>query len=84
MRNVFVIYAPCSRCLREFEKPIVLDIKLNYPLDKGLTYIDLDSDIREEIILDYPIRLLCGENCQGLCVKCGKNLNEGGCNCGST
>ena len=43
--------------------------------------IDLDQDIREEIILDYPIKPLCNPDCKGLCPKCGKNLNEGGCNC---
>ncbi|MFA5145317.1 MAG: DUF177 domain-containing protein [Candidatus Omnitrophota bacterium] len=46
--------------------------------------IDLDPEIREEIILDYPVRLLCSPDCKGLCPKCGKNLNEGGCSCGTT
>ena len=46
--------------------------------------IDLDQDIREEIILDYPIKPLCRPDCKGLCPRCGKNLNEGGCSCGVT
>lgn len=74
----------CSRCLRQFEKEINKDLTLNYPVDKGETFIDLNPDIREEIILDYPIKYLCSSGCKGLCAKCGKNLNEGGCNCALT
>jgi len=79
-----VLYADCSRCLKQFEQGLNLDIRLNYPIDKATSYIDLNPDIREEIILDYPIKLLCSSDCKGLCVKCGRNLNEGGCNCGLT
>jgi uncharacterized protein len=43
--------------------------------------IDLGPDIREEIILDYPVKPLCKPDCKGLCPTCGKNLNEGQCNC---
>lgn len=46
--------------------------------------IDLNPDIRDQIILDYPIKPLCSLNCKGLCAKCGKNLNEGGCSCATT
>jgi uncharacterized protein len=57
---------------------------LHYPLDSSTTFIDLNPDIREEVILDYPIKPLCSLLCKGLCLKCGNNKNEGGCNCGST
>jgi len=43
--------------------------------------IDLDKDIREFAILAVPMKQLCSEDCKGLCPKCGKNLNEGTCNC---
>ena len=79
-----VISADCSRCLNEFEWVFDKDVQLNYPLDSSDVFIDLKPNIREEIILDYPIKPLCNLNCKGLCVKCGKNKNEGGCNCGST
>jgi uncharacterized protein len=74
----------CSRCLNEFKNEFNKEIQLDYPFDSSVRYIDLDPDIREEIIMDYPIKPLCVAKCKGLCVKCGKNLNEGGCNCGST
>lgn len=78
------MYANCSRCLSEFEIPLDREIDLNYPVDKRQPKIDLDPDIRDQIILDYPIKLLCSLSCKGLCAKCGKNLNEGGCSCGAT
>ena len=79
-----VLAAACSRCLEEFEWEFNKDAQFSYPLDSSATFIDLDPDIREEVILEYPIKPLCKTNCRGLCVKCGKNKNEGGCNCGST
>ena len=79
-----VIFADCSRCLSEFEWVFDKDIQLSYLLDSGDVFIDLKPNIREEIILDYPIKPLCSLSCKGLCAKCGKNKNEGGCNCGST
>ena len=79
-----VIFADCSRCLSEFEWEFNKDVQLHYPLDSSATFIDLIPEIREEVILDYPIKPLCCLSCKGLCVKCGKNKNEGGCNCGST
>lgn len=74
----------CARCLKEEKIDLSRKIELNYAVDKADPIIELDSDIREEIILDYPIKPLCKVNCKGLCLKCGANLNEGGCHCGTT
>ncbi len=74
-------YVRCSRCLDEFEIDFRKNLRLNYPVEKSDTTLDLDPDIREEIILDYPIKPLCSPGCKGLCSRCGKNLNEGSCNC---
>ncbi len=43
--------------------------------------IDLGAVIREQIFLGVPIRMLCHENCKGLCSRCGANLNDGPCRC---
>ncbi|MFZ2356635.1 MAG: DUF177 domain-containing protein [Candidatus Omnitrophota bacterium] len=74
----------CSRCLEKIEFNFIKELKLNYQADKTVQVIDLNPDIREEIILDYPIKPLCKPGCRGICPKCGNNLNEGGCSCGST
>ncbi|MBU0709254.1 MAG: DUF177 domain-containing protein [Candidatus Omnitrophica bacterium] len=78
-----LIYANCSRCLEEFQMELAKNIKLNYPVSSSDTTIDLSQDIKDEIVLDYPMRPLCNSECKGLCIRCGKNLNEGSCNCGA-
>ena len=74
----------CSRCLKEFEANFKKDLRLDYQVDRTESALVLDQDIKEEIILDYPIKPLCKPDCIGLCHKCGKNLNEGGCSCAIT
>ena len=74
----------CSRCLEEISSAFERNVQLNYAADSLEPIIDLDPDIREEIILSYPIKPLCKDGCRGLCPRCGGNLNEGGCTCGTT
>ncbi len=78
------IHLNCSRCLREFKVDLKKNLRLNYQVNRAEPIIDLDQDIKEEIILDYPIKPLCNPDCKGLCPKCGENLNEGGCSCAIT
>ena len=82
----------CSRCAETFEKEFVTDIEhqlvseLNDEDNDVFLLIedmqlDLDSLICEDIILSLPYVFLCREDCKGICSQCGKNLNEGPCNC---
>jgi len=73
----------CSRCLEEVNTGFNRQLELHYAVDKLEPVIDLDPDIREEIILNYQINPLCNIDCKGLCVKCGGNLNNGSCSCKS-
>ena len=43
--------------------------------------LDIDEQLREMLILEFPSKLLCSEDCKGLCIKCGHDLNEGECGC---
>jgi uncharacterized protein len=43
--------------------------------------VDLRPAVREQILLQIPSSPLCGEDCLGLCPRCGKDLNEGECGC---
>jgi len=43
--------------------------------------LDLTEAIRQYLLLDIPMKPLCKIDCAGLCQKCGKNLNEGNCDC---
>lgn len=80
----FEVYYICSRCIEECNNRIKKELRFAYQVDSLNRVIDLNPDIREEIIPDYPIKPLCSAGCRGLCPKCGKNLNKGECSCGST
>lgn len=43
--------------------------------------VDLEAILREQIILLVPLKPLCAETCQGLCPRCGANLNRETCQC---
>lgn len=95
----YVLTAPCDRCLREVELPFEIryaqEIDFSKPEEErgeepdGISCIsgyDLDVNrlILEEILVDFPAKVLCRQDCKGICSVCGKNLNEGACGCGCT
>lgn len=43
--------------------------------------LDVDEALREELLMCFPMRLLCSEDCPGLCPKCGKPKKLGDCGC---
>ena len=51
-----------------------------FPIDAH-HLIDLTEAVRQHVLLDIPMVTLCKEDCAGLCPQCGKDLNEGPCNC---
>ncbi len=70
----------CGRCLEAYREPYDDRFTLGYSV-KNQFVLDITDDIRQEILLSYPMTFLCRKDCQGLCPKCGKNLNEGPCSC---
>ena len=48
-----------------------------------LTGMDLDVDrlVYLEVLMSWPLKVLCREDCKGICSRCGKNLNKGFCGC---
>ena len=43
--------------------------------------IDVDEIVKEQILLAVPTRMLCREDCKGICPQCGVDRNMGGCSC---
>ena len=43
--------------------------------------IDVDEIVKEQILLAVPTRMLCREDCKGICPECGTDLNAGECTC---
>jgi uncharacterized protein len=50
----------------------------------GQTVIDMSDDVRQTVLLALPLKHVCREDCRGLCPRCGRNLNEGSCDCKDT
>ncbi len=71
----------CARCLKEIEIKEEQEYDFDYPIPTGQELIDLGEDIRQEILLNFPVRVLCQEDCQGICAGCGVNLNSEKCKC---
>ena len=46
--------------------------------------LDVDRLIYGEILVAWPMKVLCRDDCKGICSKCGANLNETACNCDQT
>lgn len=57
------------------------DVDLPRPITNGM--IDLTPVVWEELVIMAPGKFVCREECQGLCSRCGANLNEGACPCGT-
>jgi uncharacterized protein len=54
------------------------DAEIGYYQDGGLV---LEDVLREQVLLSMPARILCREDCKGLCPSCGRNLNQEACAC---
>jgi DUF177 domain-containing protein len=72
----------CSRCQKDANKNFEYNFKRIYDLNKISGFLDIDEDVREEILLNFPMKVLCDKNCKGLCYECGADLNLNKCDCG--
>ena len=71
----------CARCLESLRREKTHQFQFDYQIEPGLEMIDLAEDIRQEIIISVEQRILCRDNCQGICLGCGVNLNKEKCKC---
>ena len=47
-------------------------------------FLDVEALIRNELLVQWPIRVLCKDDCKGICSRCGANLNIQTCDCDTT
>ena len=88
------IHGICDRCADEFSREVEFPIDVVlvqeltneenedewvFPLEADAA--DLDDIVRTVFVLNLDSKLLCKEDCKGLCCRCGKNLNHGPCGC---
>ncbi len=88
------IHGTCDRCAADFDRDVLIPIDVVlvtemaneenedewvFPLEGDSA--DLDDIVRTVFVLNLDSKLLCKEDCKGICHRCGKNLNDGPCNC---
>jgi len=86
----------CDRCNDNFEETLILEFTLikvfNHNdadsddssveyLPADVTEIDILQDLKEFMYLSVPMKKLCSDDCKGLCLHCGANLNYEKCSC---
>lgn len=88
------IHGVCDRCAGEFQRDVsfpidaVLVTELSSEEDEDENIFplvgdsaDLEEIVRTVFVLNLDSKLLCWEDCKGICPRCGKNLNLGKCDC---
>lgn len=85
----------CDRCLSPVCTPIELsftrtiyspDISIDDDTREEQYYLEgyelnIDALLKEEIMMEKPTKILCKDDCKGICKKCGIDLNIGTCDC---
>jgi uncharacterized protein len=82
----------CARCLREFGTDLNVEVCELFAAPGHLEEeedvyrvageeIDLEPMVRDELTLGLPLNPLCRDDCKGMCARCGRDLNEGACDC---
>lgn len=88
----FTLLADCDKCLLQFERDysfefghILVKALSNYDNDDYIVTendeLALDELVVSDILLQLPTKMLCKEDCKGLCMHCGTDLNVGQCDC---
>ena len=96
LRTTISLFIPCDRCLTYVEHSFDIDYSREIDFNENSsdridnmdelnfingTEFDVNQLICDEIIIDFPLQVLCDEDCKGLCKVCGVNLNNTTCDC---
>ncbi len=82
-----VLHGPCMRCLKDAAPLVKVDAReVDRPgegeeLDSPYVedeVVDLAAWARDAFVLEMPAKVLCREDCAGLCPICAADLNEAG------
>ncbi len=85
----------CDRCLTEvptslkitFDRTVTSpDVELSEDSEDDQNFMEgyqlnVETFVYDEILVNWPMKILCRPECKGVCLVCGKNLNEGDCGC---
>ena len=87
----FTLRLTCDRCLKELDREYTYDFEhvivksLNTDNDDYIVAdgekVDFSEVAVSDLLLKLPSKMLCQDDCQGLCMICGHDLNESDCDC---
>ncbi len=84
---VFVLSGECTKCLKDAKRDFSVEFAEEVFQDNPDGYsvvndkIDLSKIVIDAILINMPLTLLCKDDCKGLCLGCGVNLNDEECKC---
>lgn len=92
---ILKLEAVCDRCMEE--TTVILDLQFDRVVtspeittedeeadDKSYMegyQLNVETFMYHEILVNWPVKILCKDDCKGVCPKCGQNLNERDCGC---
>lgn len=87
----FTLNIECDRCLKKLEREYSFEFQhvvvnsLNSDNSEYIVTENYRVDVNEialsDLLLELPTKLLCCDDCRGLCPVCGSDLNESECDC---
>ena len=87
----FKLQVVCDNCGESFEKDIEFDLNEKFVEQYDShdeedylikqTCVEIDKPVTDNLLLNIPSKMLCKDDCKGLCAVCGKNKNFHTCNC---
>ena len=88
------LHGNCDRCAKPVEQDFAITLEAvlvtkleNEDYDDPWTFelngdqADLDEILTTAVVLNMDSKILCDEDCKGLCPRCGADLNAGPCSC---
>ena len=87
----FKLLVVCDNCGENFEKDIEFELSEKfieqYDSHNEEDYlikqacVEIDKPVIDNLLLNIPTKMLCKDDCKGLCAVCGKNKNFSTCSC---
>ncbi|MEE8436757.1 MAG: DUF177 domain-containing protein, partial [Candidatus Neomarinimicrobiota bacterium] len=85
----------CDRCLKEYSEIQISYLNLILTSNNNLfrdnenmvwfpeseEYIEMNNIVKDQFILELPMKTICSSDCRGLCLRCGNDSNQINCNC---
>lgn len=86
---------PCDRCLKPVKREMTITFDREFQCGESknaesdeqdayivdYVFLDIDKLIFDEMLIQWPMKIVCSQDCKGICIKCGHDLNVSDCGC---